>query len=116
MNLAKYLVWLNWLVTLASNAPVFIAAAMEFYSKVKDFLPKPPSVAFPNPEQGGLQLTQQMVDDTLATEVAEAELKVLSLCDDGTTTGAMAARDGTRLRELFAFLTMIRELLGGFGV
>lgn len=119
-NLAKYLVWLNWLASLAANAGPFIAAAMEFYEKVKAFFPKLPGQV----EQGGLELTQAIVGQTqamteggvvLTADVLEAEAKVLALCAP-ESAGTQAVRDGSRLREIFAFLTMLRELLAGFGI
>lgn len=118
-NLAKYLVWLKWLTTLAANAPAFIAAAKQFYDAVKGFLPKLPEAPATTPDEGGLQLTQAMTapdaDAALVAEVAEAEEKVLALCDTGAK-GTLAVRDGSRLRELFAFFLMLKDLLAGLGI
>lgn len=125
-NLAKYLVWLNWLASLAANSGPFIAALLEFYEKVKGFLPKIPEQT----EAGGLSITQALTSgegvlaqtqvktaggQTLVADVLEAEGKVLALCDP-EAAGTLAVRDGSRLRELFAFLTMLREFLAGFGI
>lgn|GEM_PF-5340236 len=117
-NLAKYLAWLKWLASLSANAPAFLSAALAFWEAIKKLLPA-------KPEEAGLELTQaitgtnQVTTDegaAMVAEVVEAETDVLALCEPVPGEGkALAVRDGSRLREIFAFLKMLADLFAGFG-
>lgn len=117
-RLQKYLAWLLWLQTLSTNLPAFIAAALAFYEAVKGLLPPTPELE----AGGGLSLTRSLDEeissrspDPLVQEVAEAERRVLEMADGGAAAAAdrsLAVRDGSRLRELFAFFMLLRSMFG----
>lgn len=117
-NLKDYLVWLKWLLALGSNLTPILAIIMEFYTKLKPYLPAPPTAPEVPGSDGGLAITKQIQDcegalgTTLAVteggqeivaDVLEAESEVLSLIAP-SAEGTLAVRDFSGLRSLFAFL------------